>query len=71
MEVNNVDLSRTSQLLAALKRAKFEVTGEEALAIYQVIAWASTLHDRIKSDLDKPKAEPEKKKKKLEVSSDD
>ena len=51
------DVRRAEQLLAVLKRARYDIQGEEALALSQVIQWAVTLPGRIRAAVPEP-AEP-------------
>ena len=57
-----LDVRRAQQLLAVLKRAKYEVQGEEVLAVAQVIAWASELPARLQAPPPTPAPKPPKKR---------
>lgn len=54
MHFTKTDLSRCEGLLKALKRAKFDLEGEEVLAMGQTIVWASQLYSKMKEELDSP-----------------
>lgn len=73
IEFTKPDLNKLITVMAALKRGKFELEGEEVLAMAQSFAWLSQLADKIKADIEKPlstpiemsyEAKPEKKAKK-------
>ena len=48
---NKSDLIQAGNILVALKKAKYEVQGEEILAFGQAVRWISILHDEIANDL--------------------
>lgn len=58
MEVAKTDLTRCETALAALKRGKFELDGTEVMAVAQSITWLSTLHERLKLQLEAQAARP-------------
>lgn len=58
MEVNKTDLTRCQTALAALKRGKYELDGVELMAVAQAITWLSTLHDKMKTEIETPPAPP-------------
>lgn len=65
IEFTKADLNKVINVMAALKRGKYEVDGEEVLAFAQSFAWLSQLADKIKTQLETPiVATPEKKAKK-------
>lgn len=41
------DLNQVRNIIVALKKAKYEVQGEEILAFGQAVRWISMLHDEI------------------------
>lgn len=45
------DLNQAHNILVALKKAKYEVQGEEILAFGQAVRWISMLHDEIEASL--------------------
>lgn len=48
------DLNQIKNILIALKKAKYEVHGEEILAFGQAVRWISMLYNEVEEDL-KPK----------------
>lgn len=61
IDVTRTDLTRSTELLKVLNRAKFEVEGPEALALAQVLNWAGGHHGRIKTAVEALEAEQEAK----------
>lgn len=51
IDVTRIDLNRSTELLKVLNRAKYEVEGNEALALAQVLNWAAAFHGRIEADV--------------------
>lgn len=45
------DLNQIRNILVALKKAKYEVQGEEILAFGQAVRWISMLHDEVANSL--------------------
>lgn len=58
IEVTKGDLHKVINVMAALKRGKYEVDGEEVLALAQSFAWLSQFADKIKADLEQPLSTP-------------
>lgn len=57
IEFTKGDLVKLTNIMGALKRGKYDLEGDEVLALAQSFAWISQLADRIKADLDAPKAD--------------
>jgi hypothetical protein len=53
-EFTKTDLARLETLMAVIKRGKYELSGEEILAVAQSCSWAAQLHERIKAELVAP-----------------
>lgn len=51
------DLNQIQNILIALRKAKYEVQGEEILAFGQAVRWISMLHDEVKVSLQSSKTE--------------
>lgn len=69
IEFTKGDLHKIVNVMAALKKGRYDVEGEEILAFAQSFAWLSQLADKIKTEIEKPAAQieetkPEKKAKK-------
>lgn len=73
IEFTKGDLHKVINVMAALKKGRYDVDGEEILAFAQSFAWISQLADKIKADIEKPltpptemtyETKPEKKAKK-------
>lgn len=47
------DLNQIQNILIALRKAKYEVQGDEILAFGQAVRWISMLHDEVKNELNK------------------
>lgn len=45
------DLNQIQNILIALRKAKYEVQGEEILAFGQAVRWISMLHDEVSKEL--------------------
>lgn len=63
IEFTKPDLNKLITVMAALKRGKYELEGEEVLAFAQSFAWLSQLSDKVKADLEKPLEAPSEPKK--------
>lgn len=55
MKFTPADLSHATNLITALKKAKFELEGLEVLALAEVMRWVGGLHKTIKEELEPPK----------------
>lgn len=62
IEFTKGDLHKIVNVMAALKKGKYEVEGEEILAFAQSFAWLSQLADKIKVEIEKPIAQVEETK---------
>ena len=56
--VSDTDLKRLKVILAALKKGKWELEGEEVLAFAQAFSWAAETHDKVMASLQPKKVEP-------------
>jgi hypothetical protein len=45
------DLNQIQNILIALRKAKYEVQGDEILAFGQAVHWISSLHSEVKNSL--------------------
>jgi hypothetical protein len=70
-EFTKTDLTRLETLMAVVKRGKYDLSGDEILAVAQSCSWAAQLHEKIKAQLEaspvevvktKPKAKGEVQK---------
>lgn len=48
---SQADLNQIQNILIALRKAKYEVQGEEILAFGQAVRWISMLHEEVSKDL--------------------
>lgn len=51
---NQQDLNQIKNILIALRKAKYEVQGEEILAFGQAVRWISGFHDEVEKELKAP-----------------
>jgi hypothetical protein len=52
IEVSATDVTRLKVILAAMKKGKWELEGEEVLAFAQGFSWAAEMHEKIKKALE-------------------
>jgi len=60
LPVSKTDLARATELAKLLRRAELTLDGVEILAAAQVIAWSSSLIDRIELSLKEQDSTPKK-----------